>query len=71
VPRTSTRELRPGESGAGNVIDQTPEGGQKVDPGTQVGLVVGVAPASTTTAPPSTTTTTSRGTTTTTDPDDG
>ncbi len=71
VPRTTTRELKPGESGAGNVIDQTPEGGQKVDPGSQVGLVVGVAPSTTTTAPPSTTTTTSRGTTTSTTNPDG
>ena len=60
VPRITTRELRQGESGAGNVIDQTPEGDEEAAAGSQVTLVIGVPPATTTSSSSSTTTTTTR-----------
>ncbi|MPY91479.1 MAG: Stk1 family PASTA domain-containing Ser/Thr kinase [Acidimicrobiia bacterium] len=63
VPRTTSRELRPGESGAGNVIDQDPDHGTEVAAGSTVNLVVGVPRTTTTstTRASSTTSTTSRG----------
>jgi serine/threonine-protein kinase len=65
VPRTTTRELRPGDAGIGVVIDQDPDDGAEVDVGSTVSLVVGVAGTTTTSA----STTTSRGGTTTTNED--
>jgi serine/threonine-protein kinase len=44
----------PDESPAGTVIDQDPAGGQEVDPGSTVTLVLSAGPETTTTAPPTT-----------------
>lgn len=55
--------LQPGDPNAGRVIRQDPGGGQRVDPGSRIVIVVGVEsrPTTTTTTTTSTTTTTAPG----------
>ena len=58
VVTVTPQSVPPGDPNAGRVVSQTPAGGQDVDKGSTVKLVVGVASATTTTATSTTTTST-------------
>ena len=58
VVTVTPQSVPPGDPNAGRVVSQTPAGGQDVDKGSTVSIVVGVASATTTTATSTTTTST-------------
>jgi serine/threonine-protein kinase len=58
VADVTPQSVPAGDPNAGRVISQTPAGGQRVDTGSSVSIVVGVASTTTTTTSSSTTTST-------------